>query len=66
MSDNRELLNVRCTVRGRWFRAAVYWGSAPGTHMGFWRTDTGTLKGWNYRVGRLDRCLTALVHTKRA
>lgn len=66
MSANRELLNLKVTVQGRWFRVAAYWGSAPGSHMGFWRSNAFGLRGWNYRVGNLNRCLTAFVHTKRA
>lgn len=66
MSDQRTLLNLRATLGGRWVRVAVYFGDAPGSHMGFWRSDTGTLAGWNYRVGSLERCLTAFVHTRRA
>jgi hypothetical protein len=65
VSADRELLDARLTVRGRWFHLAAYWGSAPGTHRGAWRTDTGRLKGWNLRVGRLARCFTVFVHTRR-
>jgi len=65
-SRQRTLWNVRATVRGRWWRTAAYWGDAPGSHTGFWRTDYCGLKGWNFRIGSLARCLTVFVHTRQA
>ena len=62
----RTLWNLRVTIRGRWWRTAAYYGDAPGSHMGFWRTDYCGLRGWNYRVGSLARCLTVFVHTRAA
>ncbi|MDJ0342250.1 hypothetical protein QMK19_03490 [Streptomyces sp. H10-C2] len=64
--EQRTLINRSVTVRGRWFRVAAFYGDAPGSHMGFWRTSTGTVRGWNYRVGKVKRCVTVLAHTRRA
>lgn len=61
-----EPVDVRCTVAGRWYRFAICFGSAPGSNMGLWHTDTGTVHGWNYRVGSLRRCVTLLAHTRKA
>lgn len=57
---------IRVTVGRRWIRVAVYYGSPPGSHIGFWRTRVGGLLGLNLRIGRryLGPCLTVLVHTK--
>jgi len=60
----RTLWDRHLTMRGRWWRAAAFYGDAPGSHMGFWRTDYRGLRGWNLRVGSLARCLTVFVHTK--
>lgn len=54
---------------GRWLRAGVFYGEAPGSHMGLWRTNTGgsnPVHGWNYRIGSIARCLTLLAHTRRS
>jgi hypothetical protein len=47
---------------GRWVRFAVYYGQAAGSHMGFWRTRCDSLRGWNYRIGTIRRCVSVLVH----
>lgn len=60
-----ELVDVTATVRGRWMRVALVIGTAPGSHMGFWRTDLGALHGWNYRIGSVRRCITVLAHTRK-
>jgi hypothetical protein len=60
----RTLWDIHFTVRGRWWRTAAFYGDAPGSHMGFWRTDYCGLRGWNYRVGSFARCLTVFVHTR--
>lgn len=65
-TPQRTLWNLRFTARRRWWRTAAYYGDAPGSHMGFWRTDHRGLKGWNYRIGSLARCVTVLVHTRPA
>ena len=55
---------------GRWLRLFAVWGEAPGSHMigrhlTAWHTDTGTVHGWNARVGRWPApCLTLLAHTR--
>jgi hypothetical protein len=51
---------------GRWLRFAVYVGSPPGSHIGFWRTCVGTMRGINLRVGRryIGPCVTVFVHTR--
>jgi hypothetical protein len=49
----------------RWIRFAIYAGSAPGSHMGFWRTNTDRLRGYNYRIGTISRCVTVFVHWRR-
>jgi hypothetical protein len=57
-------VDARLVLPGwRWFRIGVFWGTAPGSHMGFWRTRWGSLQGINYRVGTLERNLTVLAHT---
>lgn len=56
--------DVRLTIGKHWFRLAAYFGEAPGTHMGLWRTRTGTVTGWNYRAGTLRRNLTVLAHKR--
>lgn len=67
-----ELIDVHATVAGNWYRFAVFFGSAPGSHMGLWHTDMGNwlqggaVHGWNYRVGSLRRCVTLLAHTRKA
>ena len=65
-TPQRTLWNIRLTARGRSWRTAAYYGDAPGSHMGFWRTDYRGLRGWNYRVGSFERCLTIFVHTRPA
>lgn len=54
----------------RWLRLAAYYGSPPGSHIGFWRTRgglSGSLRGWNLRIGKryVGPCLTAFAHTRR-
>jgi hypothetical protein len=54
---------------GRWVRFALYVGSPPGSHIGFWRTRggfTGEMQGLNLRIGRryIGPCLTVFVHTR--
>ena len=64
-----ELLNLAHTFFGRrWVRVAAYYGSPPGSHIGFWRTRAGTVHGWNLRIGKryVGPCLTLLVHTRQA
>ncbi|MEU8023688.1 hypothetical protein AB0B88_15885 [Micromonospora haikouensis] len=63
--------DLRIETRRRWVRFALYYGTPPGSHIGFWRTrgrfsDDSLLRGWNLRVGRryLGPCLTLLVHTR--
>lgn len=61
--------DIKVETPRRWYRLAAYFGEAPGSHMGFWRTRTGFsggLQGWNYRIGTLHRCLTVLAHTHPA
>ncbi|MGW2939422.1 hypothetical protein ACWDA7_48790 [Streptomyces sp. NPDC001156] len=62
--SQRILWDFHGTVRGRWWRTAAFYGDAPGSHMGFWRTDRAGLRGWNCRVGSLAHCLTVLVYTR--
>jgi hypothetical protein len=51
---------------GRWQRFALYVGSPPGSHIGFWRTRVDTMRGVNLRIGRryTGPCLTVFVHTR--
>jgi hypothetical protein len=51
---------------GRWIRGALYVGTPPGSHIGLWRTRTGTVGGLNLRVGRryIGPCLTVFIHTR--
>lgn len=60
--------DIRIETRRRWLRLAVYYGTPPGSRIGFWRTGggfSGSLRGWNVRVGRryVGPCLTVFVHT---
>lgn len=57
--------DVVIQTRRRWLRLAVYLGTPPGSHIGFWRTRWGGLRGWNLRVGKryVGPCLTVFVHT---
>jgi hypothetical protein len=64
--DFQKGCGLRLTLPGRWFRVAVFYGTPPGSHMGFWRTRVDTLRGWNYRVGTIRRCATVLLHTRAA
>lgn len=52
-------------IPGRWVRLGAFLGEAPGSHMGLWHTDTGTVHGWNYRIGSIGRCVTLLAHTRK-
>ena len=63
---SRELLDWRFERLGRWLRIAAYYGSPPGSHIGFWRTRAGTVRGWNLRVGKryIGPCLTLMIHTR--
>ncbi len=56
--------DVQVSGARRWVRFAAYFGEAPGSNTGFWRTRWGTMRGWNLRIGPLKRCLTLLVHTR--
>lgn len=57
---------------GRWVRAGVFYGEAPGSHMmdrhaAFWRTRAYGLYGWNLRLGWWPGpCVTMLLHTRKA
>lgn len=53
------------TTRRRRLRLFAAFGTPPGSHIGLWHTNTGTVHGWNLRVGRryVGPCLTLLAHT---
>lgn len=68
---------VALEAAGRWVRAGLFYGEAPGSHMmnkhlAFWRTRSGfsdgtPLHGWNLRLGWWPRpCVTMLLHTRKA
>jgi hypothetical protein len=59
-----EACLVACIPGHRWVRFGAFLGEAPGSHMGLWHTDTGTVHGWNYRIGDITRCVTLLAHTR--
>jgi hypothetical protein len=61
----RSLLDRKVTIRGRWFRIALIYGTPPGSHIGYWRTRWCGLNGINLRVGRryVGPCLTLMLHT---
>jgi hypothetical protein len=63
--EQREA-GVVFTTRRRWLRLFAAYGTPPGSHIGLWRTDTGTVHGWNLRIGRryVGPCLTLLTHTR--
>jgi hypothetical protein len=65
-SDNKGGDLVLWTRRRR-YRLAAYWGTPPGSHIGFWRTRAGGLRGINLRIGRryVGPFLTILAHTRR-
>lgn len=62
-------LDVRLVSRrtGGFWRVSAYWGTPPGSHIGFWRTRFGAVRGFNYRFGRRINgpCLTILTHWRR-
>jgi hypothetical protein len=59
--------DIRFYGRRRWVRLAVYWGVPPGSHIGLWRTDTGTVHGWNLRIGWRHRStIEGFCHTRKA
>jgi hypothetical protein len=55
------------TTRRRWVRLFATYGEPPGSHIGLWHTNTGTVHGWNLRIGRryVGPCLTLLAHTRK-
>lgn len=72
------LLEIRGTAEGgeqgggdmqlhtpwRWFRLAVYSDPPPRmSHIGFWRTRAGHLRGLNLRFKLRGRYITCLAHT---
>lgn len=52
----------------RWVRFAAYYGTPPGSYIGFWRTRVDDFRGLNLRLGRRfsGPCLTMFVHTRPA
>lgn len=50
----------------RWFRFAAYFGTPPGSHIGYWRTRVEDMRGVNLRLGRryTGPCLTLFIHTR--
>ena len=62
---DQRLAEVKVTTAHRWVRAVVVYGTPPGSHIGFWRTSYGNLRGWNLRLGkRYHKTLTMFVHTR--
>lgn len=69
-ADGNKGLGVRLrSLRtGGFWRIAAYWGTPPGSHIGFWRTRyDGVLRGLNYRIGRryVGPTLTMFMHWRR-
>lgn len=58
--------DVRLTLpSGRWFRLGVYLDPPPRmSHIGFWRTRWGGLKGLNLRIRVPGFYATMLAHTR--
>src|SRR6185369_9357910 len=54
-------------IGSRWIRLGVFYGTPPGSHIGFWRTQWADLRGLNLRIGRryIGPCLGFLAHTRR-
>lgn len=52
--------------RSRRLRLGAYYGEPPGSHIGYWRTRMGAMRGWNLRVGKRysGPCLTLFLHTE--
>lgn len=67
VSDGWEA-NLTAKSRRRWVRLFACYGPPPGSRIGIWHTDTGTVHGWNLRIGRryIGPCLTLLTHTRPA
>jgi hypothetical protein len=62
---DQRYAEIKVTTRNRWTRFVATFGTPPGSHIGFWRTNWFSLKGWNLRVGRrYQTCLTLFIHTK--
>jgi hypothetical protein len=61
---------VAVEVLGRWWRAGVFYGEAPGSHMidRHWAarpTRIGDMRGWNARFGWWPKpCVTMMLHTR--
>ena len=49
---------------GRRTRFGAFYGTPPGSHMGFWRTRAYGMNGLNYRIGSFRRSLTFLLHSR--
>lgn len=55
---------------GRWIRAGIFYGEAPGSHMigkhaTIWRTKVDDMRGINARFGWWPKpCVTLLLHTR--
>lgn len=59
--------DLKLTTRTRWVRLAVYIDPPPRmSHIGFWRTGWGDLRGWNLRFKVPGRYVTCLAHTRPA
>ena len=58
--------DARISGSRRWVRLALYIGTPPGSHIGFWRTRVADLRGWNLRIGRryAGPTLTLMLHTR--
>ena len=57
-------LNLR--LPKRWFRVAAYFDLGPRmSHIGFWRTRWGTMRGLNLRFKWGAGYVTCLAHTNR-
>lgn len=63
-NDQQRGGDVVITAGKRWLRVALYIGSPPGSHIGFWRTRIGPMRGLNLRIGRryVGPCVTVFAH----
>jgi hypothetical protein len=56
--------DIRAQTTSHMIRAFACYGTPTGSHIGFWYTRSGAVRGVNLRIGRryVGPCLTMLVH----
>jgi len=58
--------DLKLYLPSRWLRIAAYYDAGPRmSHIGFWRTRWGSLRGLNLRFKWWGGYVTCLAHTRR-